>query len=106
MSSRTKASLTDLVDGLRATRPSSATKTGTTIRDIPQSISVTPLRVFDDLGGTSVERIDVFKGPATRLYGRGNPGGTVNIVSKKPPTRPLHPRCKPHHFTVSLTLTL
>ncbi|MET1079186.1 MAG: TonB-dependent siderophore receptor [Pseudomonas sp.] len=32
----------------------------------------------------SLERIEVLKGPAASLYGRGDPGGMVNIVSKKP----------------------
>ncbi len=31
-----------------------------------------------------IERIEVLKGPAASLYGRGDPGGTVNIVTKKP----------------------
>ena len=126
------------VKGYRATRSSSATKTDTAIRDIPQSISVIPVSVLNDLGSTSVERaldfaggvskqnnfggltlyeysvrgfttsefykdgfsanrgypstpdvanierIEVLKGPAASLYGRGDPGGTVNIVTKKP----------------------
>ena len=126
------------VDGYRATRSSSATKTDTAIRDIPQSISVIPVSVLNDLGSISVERaldfaggvskqnnfggltlyeysvrgfttsefykdgfsanrgypstpdvasierIEVLKGPAASLYGRGDPGGTVNIVTKKP----------------------
>lgn len=129
---------TDPVKGYRATRSSSATKTDTAIRDIPQSISVIPVSVLKDLGSTSVERaleyaggvskqnnfggltlyeysvrgfttsefykdgfsanrgypstpdvanierIEVLKGPAASLYGRGDPGGTVNIVTKKP----------------------
>ena len=33
---------------------------------------------------SNVERIDVLKGPASSLYGRGDPGGTINIVSKRP----------------------
>lgn len=33
---------------------------------------------------SSVERIDVLKGPASSLYGRGDPGGTINILSKRP----------------------
>ncbi|MCE7796295.1 TonB-dependent receptor [Sphingobium sufflavum] len=33
---------------------------------------------------SSVERIDVLKGPTSALFGRGEPGGTVNIVTKKP----------------------
>ena len=131
-------SATGPVDGYRATRSSSATKTDTAIRDIPQSISVIPVSVLDDLGSISVERaldfaggvskqnnfggltlyeysvrgfttsefykdgfsanrgypstpdvvsierIEVLKGPAASVYGRGDPGGTVNIVTKKP----------------------
>lgn len=37
---------------------------------------------------SSVERIDVLKGPTSALFGRGEPGGTVNIVTKKPEFRP------------------
>lgn len=131
-------SATGPVDGYRAIRSSSATKTDTAIRDIPQSISVIPVSVLNDLGSISVERaldfaggvskqnnfggltlyeysvrgfttsefykdgfsanrgypstpdvvsierIEVLKGPAASLYGRGDPGGTVNIVTKKP----------------------
>ncbi|NWD91718.1 TonB-dependent siderophore receptor [Pseudomonas sp. K5002] len=131
-------SATGPVKGYRATRSASATKTDTALRDIPQSISVIPASVLNDLGSTNVERalefaggvskqnnfggltlyeysvrgfttsefyvdgfsanrgypstpdaanierIEVLKGPAASLYGRGDPGGTVNIVSKKP----------------------
>ena len=38
---------------------------------------------------SSIERIEVLKGPAASLYGRGDPGGTVNIVSKKPQAEPF-----------------
>lgn len=131
-------SATGPVNGYRATRSSSATKTDTAIRDIPQSISVIPASVLKDLGShnveralefaggvskqnnfggltlyeysvrgfttsefykdgfsanrgypstpdaANVERFEVLKGPAASLYGRGDPGGTVNIVTKKP----------------------
>jgi iron complex outermembrane receptor protein len=131
-------SATGPVNGYRATRSASATKTDTALRDIPQSISVIPASVLTDLGSTNVERalefaggvskqnnfggltlyeysvrgfttsefyqdgfsanrgypstpdaanierIEVLKGPAASLYGRGDPGGTVNIVTKKP----------------------
>ena len=33
---------------------------------------------------SDVERIEVVKGPDSALFGRGEPGGTVNIVTKKP----------------------
>ncbi len=32
----------------------------------------------------NVERIEVIKGPAATLYGNSDPGGTINIVTKKP----------------------
>jgi iron complex outermembrane recepter protein len=39
-------------------------------------------------GGTrdvaGIERIEVLKGPNAALFGRGEPGGTVNIVTKRP----------------------
>ncbi|RRV04530.1 TonB-dependent siderophore receptor [Pseudomonas sp. v388] len=126
------------VDGYRATRSATATKTDAAIRDVPQSISVVPAKVLQDLGShnveraldfaggvskqnnfggltlyeysirgfttsefykdgfsanrgypatpdaANIERIEVLKGPAASLYGRGDPGGTVNIVTKKP----------------------
>jgi iron complex outermembrane receptor protein len=33
---------------------------------------------------SDVEHIEVVKGPASALFGRGEPGGTVNIITKKP----------------------
>lgn len=126
------------VQGYRASRSASATRTDTVIEEIPQSISVVPAQVLDDLGdaridraldyagGVSrqnnfggltflnysvrgfttgelyrngfainrgsysapdssvIERLEVLKGPAAALYGRGDPGGLVNIVSKRP----------------------
>src|SRR3546814_871859 len=32
----------------------------------------------------TLERIELLRGPASMLYGRGDPGGTFNIVSKQP----------------------
>lgn len=126
------------VQGYRATRSATATRTDSDLRDTPQAISVVPAQVIDDLnttridraldfaGGVSrqnnfggltflnysvrgfttgelykngfainrgsysapdtsaIERIEVLKGPAASLYGRGDPGGLVNIVGKKP----------------------
>ncbi|WP_337157297.1 TonB-dependent siderophore receptor [Pseudomonas putida] len=36
----------------------------------------------------TVERLEVLRGPATSLYGRGDPGGTFNVVSKQPLAEP------------------
>lgn len=33
---------------------------------------------------SNVEVMEVLKGPSSALYGRGEPGGTVNIITKKP----------------------
>ncbi len=32
----------------------------------------------------NVERVEVLKGPASALYGRGQPGGLINIVTRQP----------------------
>lgn len=34
--------------------------------------------------GANTESVEILKGPASALYGRGEPGGTVNITTKKP----------------------
>jgi iron complex outermembrane receptor protein len=126
------------VTGYRATRSASATRTDTSIHEIPQSISVVPAEVVQDIGAvrledaldyaggvergnnfggqglteflirgfnsqefyrngfavnrgypnmpdaSTIERIEVLRGPAAMLYGRSDPGGTFNIVSKQP----------------------
>jgi iron complex outermembrane receptor protein len=131
-------SATGPVEGYRATRSATATRSDVDIRDTPQSIEVVPAQVLEDLnttridraldfaGGVSrqnnfggltflnysvrgfttgelyrngfainrgsysapdasgIERIEVLKGPSASLYGRGDPGGLVNIVGKKP----------------------
>jgi len=41
-----------------------------------------------DLAG--VERIEFLKGPAAALYGASEPGGTLNVVSKRPLWKPAH----------------
>ena len=39
-----------------------------------------------DAGNT--QNVEVLKGPASALYGRGEPGGTVNVTTKKPKFAP------------------
>nr|WP_053082024.1 TonB-dependent siderophore receptor [Methylobacterium aquaticum] len=128
------------VQGYRATRSATATKTDTPLRDVPQTVNVVPREVLVDRqetrladalfnvsnvqpGGSiqgrsdtflirgfrtqtyaidgvfmnqannfypvqrdlaDVERIEVLKGPASVLYGRGDPGGVINIVTRQP----------------------
>ncbi|TNC15339.1 TonB-dependent siderophore receptor [Methylobacterium terricola] len=127
------------VQGYRATRSATATKTDTALRDLPQSVNVIPREVLVDRQETrltdalfnvsnvqpagtlqgrtetynirgfntqtyaidgvflnqasnffvtrrdlaDVERIEVLKGPASVLYGRGDPGGVINIVTRQ-----------------------
>ena len=127
------------VEGYRAERTGTATKTDTPIRDVPAAIQVVPKQVIQDQQATriadvienvssarpgstfgnradsfivrgfqsflsardgflsnqlfgdpgfidlaSVERVEILKGPASVLYGLGDPGGLVNIVTKRP----------------------
>ncbi|ELR99565.1 TonB-dependent siderophore receptor [Gloeocapsa sp. PCC 73106] len=42
------------------------------------------------VGTSDIERIEVLKGPASVLFGDGEPGGVVNLISKKPLAEPFH----------------
>lgn len=33
---------------------------------------------------SNIERIEILKGPGSALYGRSDPGGTINIITRKP----------------------
>ncbi len=37
-----------------------------------------------------LERVEVLRGPASVLYGQSEPGGVINLVSKRAPDTPLH----------------
>lgn len=39
---------------------------------------------------SDIERIEVLRGPASVLFGQGDPGGTINIVSKQPLRDPFY----------------
>lgn len=38
----------------------------------------------------NVERAEIIKGPAASIYGTVLPGGTINVITKKPKTKPQH----------------
>ncbi len=133
------------VDGYRADRAATATKTDALVIDIPAAIQVVPRDVIEDQGATrlaevvrnvssiqtgdsqgnrndnftirgfsnsriardgflsiptfteagfldlaNVERVEVLKGPASVLYGQNEPGGLINLVSKKPQPEPAY----------------
>ncbi|MEM6612989.1 MAG: TonB-dependent siderophore receptor [Cyanobacteria bacterium P01_C01_bin.72] len=135
-------------DGYKVDNASTATRTDTPIRDIPQSIQVVPQQVLEDrnvrtltealetvsgvasgsrpYGGApitfriirgfdqagsgvvnyrnglpdgdffilspigTIEQVEVLKGPASVLFGAGEPGGIVNTVTKKPLSEPFY----------------
>lgn len=49
---------------------------------------------FRRLGGmvdkVNVDRVEVIKGPVAGIYGRIQPGGVLNVISKKPGTKPFN----------------
>lgn len=42
------------------------------------------------IGMSTLERVEVLKGPASILYGLVEPGGTINLVTKKPQLDPFY----------------
>lgn len=51
-------------------------------RDFRKNGFFDPTQIKRDL--QNVERIEILKGPASGLYGAGQPSGTVNFIAKKP----------------------
>ncbi len=49
-----------------------------------------PYISLGNLRNTDIERIEVLKGPASVLFGASQPGGVVNLVSKKPLSEPFY----------------
>ncbi|WP_253188377.1 TonB-dependent siderophore receptor [Leptolyngbya sp. 'hensonii'] len=50
-------------------------------------------RVTDNLGTqetANIERIEVLKGPSSVLYGQNDPGGIINLVTKRPLADPFY----------------
>ncbi|MDZ7960275.1 MAG: TonB-dependent siderophore receptor [Aulosira sp. DedQUE10] len=134
-------------DGYNVPDTTTATKTDTPLRDIPQSIQVVPRQVLEDqnvtrleeairnvpgvnttfppnfsngsffairgftarddsgnilrnglpdfvgtrqLDFSQIEQVEVLKGPASVLFGRANPGGTINLITKQPLRDPFY----------------
>jgi len=48
-----------------------------------------PYTSLAPLSTNDIERIEVLKGPASVLFGQGDPGGVINLISKKPLDEPF-----------------
>jgi len=65
--------------------------TGYSVRGIDANVQLrNGFRRIGLIDKVNVERIEVIKGAAASIYGTVLPGGTVNIISKKPQTKPEH----------------
>ncbi|AYO82283.1 TonB-dependent siderophore receptor [Methylobacterium brachiatum] len=53
-------------------------------------VLVSPTNTFSSVSRdlADVERVEVLKGPASVLYGRGDPGGLIHIVTRQPTLEP------------------
>jgi len=56
--------------------------------NLPSNLLVNGFNAGRGFGGprdlSGIESVDVLKGPRAALFGRGEPGGTVNLVTKRP----------------------
>lgn len=83
------------ISGVR-TQPSLGTGTGFIVRGFRTNHVYRNGLVLDMDGNSSeydtgnIHSIDVLKGPASVLYGRAEPGGLVNMVTKKPMLAPYY----------------
>ena len=90
--------LEDVVEFVSGTEivPDGESSSGFEIRGFPTyQYYLDGVRVSPDLHHdgfrdfANVDRIDILKGPASLLYGRTEPGGLINIVTKKPLEQPM-----------------
>lgn len=59
---------------------------GVVLRDSLNAVTAADFRTdFDDY---NVERVEVLKGPGSVLFGRAQPGGTINLVTSSPQAAP------------------
>ena len=68
------------VDGYRASRSASATRTDTPIHEIPQSISVVPAQVVQDIGAVRLEDALDYAGGVERGNNFGGQGLTEFLI--------------------------
>nr|WP_242018659.1 MULTISPECIES: TonB-dependent siderophore receptor [unclassified Synechocystis] len=67
---------------------------GFLIRGFPVNNSIfrdgIPYQSLAPLNTTDIEQIEVLKGPSSIVFGAGEPGGSINLISKKPLDEPYY----------------
>ena len=90
--------LEDALEYVSATEiaPDGRSSAGVEIRGFPTyQYYLDGVRVSPDLHGdgfrdlANIDHIDILKGPASLLYGRSEPGGLINVVTKQPLAAPM-----------------
>ncbi|BCA56561.1 Ferrichrome-iron receptor [Nitrospira sp. KM1] len=63
---------------------------GFSVTNIYRNGLIDPSNINNATDNYNVQRLEVLKGPASVLYGQGDPGGIVNLVTKKPLADPYY----------------
>ena len=84
------------VEGYRATRSATATRTDTDIRDTPQTIEVIPSQVLEDLGSTRIDRALDFAGGVSRQLPAAQTRRPVPRANRRTPEHFPQPGGKAH----------
>lgn len=94
MSDQKTSTLKEALENISSVRPqpSIGVFNGFIIRGMPDFIQYrNGLRVsYTEFDTANLERLDVLKGPAAVLFGRAEPGGLVNMVTKQPQAEPYY----------------
>ncbi|SLM50111.1 Ferrichrome iron receptor [Nitrospira japonica] len=84
------------VSGVITNRPSQGLNDSFLIRgfEVNQSVYrnglIDPSNILNGMDSYNIQRLEVLKGPASVLYGVGDPGGIINMVTKKPLADPYY----------------
>jgi len=63
---------------------------GFSVNAIYRNGLIDPTNITNAADSYNIQRLEVLKGPAAVLYGQGDPGGIVNLVTKKPLPDPYY----------------
>ncbi len=63
---------------------------GFEVNNVYRNGLIDPSNILNGTDSYNIQRLEVLKGPAAVLYGMGDPGGIVNLVTKKPLPDPAY----------------